>query len=53
MNMQKILKRGIEKIQEMLYQPLGIKLMTYYRVDLEMEILVSYLVIQEVVNLGH
>ena len=50
--MLKILKKGIEKIQGQLLRHLGLRLMTFYKVDWEMEILVSYLVAQEVVNLG-
>jgi hypothetical protein len=51
--MLKILKNVREKIQEKLFQLPGIKLMDYYKVDLEMGTLVLYLVIQEVGNLGH
>ena len=50
---EKTLKIVIEKNIEQLSLHLGLNLMSYYRVDLEMVILVLYLVIQEVVNLGH
>ena len=53
MNMLKTLNQDIEKMQEQLLKPLGIKLINYFKEASEMEILALYLVIQEVVNLGH
>ncbi len=51
--MLKTLNQDIEKIVEQQLKPHGIKLMNYFKEVSEMEILALYLVIQEVVNLGH
>jgi hypothetical protein len=53
MNIIKILNLVLEKMQELFYQPHGGGLMIYFKGVSEMEILVLYLVILEVVSLGH